>query len=100
MRGLEEDDISLDFVCEQSVCGGATEAWLMTRDVPGTTIRCSTGGIRERLENAAATAKAAEVYSEAGNIEQARTIVLDVEHSFCEVTTYLNAASLLDRLIS
>jgi hypothetical protein len=46
-------------------------------------------GISERLENAAATAKAAEVYSEAGNIEQARTIFVDVERPLYEVTTYL-----------
>jgi hypothetical protein len=68
----------------------------MAHDVPDTTIRCFLRGIRERLENAAATAKAAEIYGDAGNIDQALTIVLNVERPLYEVTTYLNAASLLN----
>jgi hypothetical protein len=69
----------------------------MTTDIPDATIKCFLAGIRERLENAAATAKAAETCGEAGNLEQALTIVLDVEQPLYEVTTYLNAASLMNR---
>ncbi|MGD9920375.1 MAG: hypothetical protein AB7V13_02865 [Pseudorhodoplanes sp.] len=69
----------------------------MTTDIPDATIRCFLTEIRERLENAAATAKAAETCGEAGNLEQALAIVLDVEQPLYEVTTYLNAASLLNR---
>jgi hypothetical protein len=69
----------------------------MTTNIPEATIRCFLAGIRERLENAAATAKAAETCGEAGNLEQALAIVLDVEQPLYEVTTYLNAASLMNR---
>jgi hypothetical protein len=69
----------------------------MMTDIPDATIKCFLASIRERLENAAATAKAAETCGEAGNLEQALAIVLDVEQPLYEVTTYLNAASLLNR---
>jgi len=53
--------------------------------------------IRERLDGAVAVAKAAEACAEAGDIERAITIMLDVEQPLYEVTTLLNAASLLHR---
>ena len=56
-------------------------------------VRC----IRERLDGAVAVAKAAEACAEAGNVETALTIMLDVEQPLYEVTTLLNAASLLHR---
>ncbi|MGE3897214.1 MAG: hypothetical protein AB7F39_04835 [Variibacter sp.] len=69
----------------------------MAHEVPNATMQWLLSGVRERLEAAAATAKAAETCGEAGNFEQALTIVLDIEQPLYEVTTYLNAASLLNR---
>lgn len=54
--------------------------------------------MRQRLDQAAGIAKAAEACAEAGNIEKAIEIVLDVEHLVYEVTTLLNAASLMNRI--
>lgn len=61
------------------------------------TIRSFLSGIRERLDKSAAVAQAAEACARAGNIEQALNIVLDVEQPLYEVTTFLNAASLMNR---
>jgi hypothetical protein len=69
----------------------------MASEVAELTIRCFLAGIRERLETAAAVAKAAEACCQAGRTDQALTIALDVEQPLYEVTTYLNAASLLNR---
>jgi hypothetical protein len=52
---------------------------------------------RERLDRAAASARAAVKCGEAGNIEKAVAIVLEVEPLIHEVNTYLNAASLIRR---
>jgi hypothetical protein len=54
--------------------------------------------IRERLDQAASIAKAAEACAEAGNVHKAIEIVLDVEQLIYEVTTMLNAASLMNRI--
>ena len=56
-------------------------------------LRC----IRERLDGAAAVAKTAEACAEAGDPARAVAIMLDVEQPLYEVTTLLNAASLLHR---
>jgi hypothetical protein len=56
-------------------------------------VRC----IRERLDSATAVAKAAGACAEAGDPGTAITIMLDVEQPLYEVTTLLNAASLLNR---
>jgi hypothetical protein len=53
--------------------------------------------IRERLDGATAIAKAAEACAEAGDPARALAIMLDVEQPLYEVTTLLNAASLLHR---
>ena len=53
--------------------------------------------IRERLDGAVAVAKAAEACADAGDAGRAITIMLDVEQPLYEVTTLLNAASLLNR---
>ena len=53
--------------------------------------------IRERLDGAIAVAKAAEVCAEAGDSGRAIAILLNVERPLYEVTTLLNAASLLHR---
>ena len=54
--------------------------------------------MRERLERAAGIAKASEACAEAGNIEKAIEIALDVEQLTYEVNTFLNAASLINRI--
>jgi hypothetical protein len=54
--------------------------------------------IRQRLDQAACIAKAAEACAEAGNIEKAIEIALDVEQLIYGVSTLLNAASLMNRI--
>jgi hypothetical protein len=53
--------------------------------------------IVERLQAAAGAAKAAETCAEAGNTDQALALLHDIEPPLYEVTTLLNAASLLRR---
>ena len=59
------------------------------------TLKAHIAEMRQRLDQAAGIAKAAEACAEAGNIEKAIDIALDVEH---EVSTFLNAASLMNRI--
>lgn len=54
--------------------------------------------IRERLEECAKTAKVAECSAEAGNIDQAVRLSLDIEQPCYEASRLLDAASLLNRL--
>jgi len=54
-------------------------------------------GLRERLEQAAGVAKAAEACAEAGNPEKGVEIVLDVEPLIYETTTLLNGPTLINR---
>jgi hypothetical protein len=54
--------------------------------------------MRDRLDQAASIAKAAEACAEAGNVDKAVEIVLDVEQLVYEVTTLLNATSLMNRI--
>ena len=54
--------------------------------------------MRERLDQAAGIAKAAEACANAGNIEKAVEIANDVEQLVYEVNTLLNAASLMNRI--
>jgi hypothetical protein len=54
--------------------------------------------IRGRLDEAATVAKAAEACADAGNVTKAVEIVLDVDQTLYEVTTLLNAASLINRI--
>jgi hypothetical protein len=53
--------------------------------------------IRARLEQAAAVARLAESCIDARNPDQALTVVLDAEQPIQEVSTFLNAASLINR---
>jgi len=62
------------------------------------TLKTHLSEMRQRLDQAAGIAKAAEACAEAGNIEKAVEIVLDVEQLVYEVTTLLNAASLMNRI--
>ena len=54
--------------------------------------------LRERLEQAANVAKAAEVCADAGNVSKAVEIALDVEQQIFEANTFLNAASMMNRI--
>ena len=54
--------------------------------------------MRERLDRATSIAKAAEACAEAGNIEKAIEIALDIEQLTYEVNTFLNAASMIHRI--
>ena len=51
--------------------------------------------IVERLQAAAGAASAAEACAKAGNTDQALAMVRDIEPQLYEVTTLLNAASIL-----
>jgi hypothetical protein len=54
--------------------------------------------MRERLDQAAGIARAAETCAAAGNLDKAIEIVLDVEQLIYEVNTFLNAASMMHRI--
>jgi hypothetical protein len=55
--------------------------------------------IRQRLDEAASIAKAAQACADAGNTKQGIAIALDVEQLvYVEVNTLLNAAPLINRI--
>jgi hypothetical protein len=54
--------------------------------------------MRQRLDEAASIAGAAQACAEAGNTENGVEIALDVEQLVYEVETLLNAASLINRI--
>ena len=54
--------------------------------------------MRSRLEKAASIAKAAEACALSGNIEKGIEVALDLEQIVYEVNTFLNAASMINRL--
>jgi len=54
--------------------------------------------MRARLEKAVSIAKAAEACAGSGHVEKGIEVALDLEQIVYEVTTLLNAASLMNRL--
>ena len=54
--------------------------------------------IRTRLEQAASIAKAAEAYAVCGNLEKGLEVALEIQQPVCDVNTFLNAASMINRL--
>lgn len=54
--------------------------------------------MRERLDRAASIARAAQTCADTGNVEKGVEIALDVEQLIYEVNTFLNAASLINRI--
>jgi hypothetical protein len=54
--------------------------------------------IRSRLDKVGGIAKAAEACADAGNAEKAVEIALGIDQPLYEITTLLNAASLLNRI--
>ncbi len=63
-----------------------------------TTLKFHIAKLRERLEQAANLAKAAEVCADAGNVSKAVEIALDIEQQIYEANTFLNAASMMNRI--
>lgn len=63
-----------------------------------TTIRVYLSQMRVRLDEAAGIARAAEICADTGNVGKGIDIALDVEQLLYEVNTFLNAASLINRL--
>jgi hypothetical protein len=62
------------------------------------TLKMHLSEMRSRLGQAAGIARAAEACAAAGNIAKAVEIALDVEQLVYEVTTFLNAASMVHRM--
>lgn len=54
--------------------------------------------IWSRLDEVASIAKAAETCANAGNCEKAIEIALDIDQPLYEITTLLNATSLINRI--
>jgi hypothetical protein len=61
------------------------------------TIKVYLKQMRERLERAASIARAAEACADTGNVEKGIEVALDIEQLIYEVTTCLNAASMISR---
>jgi hypothetical protein len=62
------------------------------------TIKTYLTEMRARLEKAASIAKAAEACAISGNVEKGIEVALDLEQIVYEVNTFLNAASMINRL--
>jgi hypothetical protein len=62
------------------------------------TIKVYLKQMRERLEKAASIAKAAEACADSGNVDKGIEVALDVEELIYEVNTFLNAASMINRI--
>ena len=62
------------------------------------TLKVHLSEMRNRLDSAASIGAAAHTCAEAGNIQKAIEIALDVEQLVYEVNTLLNSASLLHRI--
>lgn len=70
----------------------------MDSDTIKATLKMHLKEARGRLDQAVGIAKAAEACADAGNVEKAIEITHDVEQLIYEVTTLLNAASLINRI--
>ena len=62
------------------------------------TIKAYLKEMRERLDQAASIARAAQACADAGNVEKGIEVALDVEQLIYEVNTFLNAASMINRI--
>ena len=70
----------------------------MDRTIAESAIRMFLTEISQRLDEAAAIAKAAKVCAEGGNVSKAVEIVLDIEQLTYESDNLLNAASSVNRM--
>ena len=62
------------------------------------TIKAYLKEMRERPDQAASIARAAQACANAGNVEKGIEVALDVEQLIYEVNTFLNAASMINRI--
>jgi hypothetical protein len=76
----------------------AQEQRAMDANTTEITIKAYLGEIRERLDQAAGIAKAAQACADAGQIDKGVEVALDLEQLVYEVNTFLNAASMINRL--
>ncbi len=70
----------------------------MDQDAAEITVRTYLTEIRNRLDRAAGIARAADACAGAGSSDKAVEITLDIEQPLYEVTTLLNAVSLINRI--
>ena len=70
----------------------------MDADTVRVAIQAYLAEMQQRLDKAAGIAKAAQACAATGNIEKGVEIALDVEQLMYEVSTLLNAASLVNRI--
>lgn len=83
---------------QKRACVGAKGAAAMDAQTQETTLKAYISEMRDRLDQAAGIGRAAKACAEAGNISKAIEIALDVEQLIYEVSTFLNAASLIHRI--
>ena len=70
----------------------------MDADVTEHMTRLYLAEIRNRLEHAAGVSRAADACASAGFHDKGLEVALDIEQPLYEVTTLLNAASLINRI--
>ncbi|MGE0630210.1 MAG: hypothetical protein AB7O43_20640 [Hyphomicrobiaceae bacterium] len=89
----------LDFLARQSVCvPDNTDRADMDRSATDIVIQLFLMAIRNRLDEAAGIARAADACASAGNLQKAIEVALDIEQIAYEVNRLLDAASLLQRI--
>jgi hypothetical protein len=71
---------------------------IMDAEIADTAIKVYLREIRQRLDDAARIAKAADACAQAGSPDEAVHIALDIEQLAYEATRLLDAASLINRL--
>jgi hypothetical protein len=89
--------LPLDFLRRASMCGAEGGAPMDPQTIE-ITIKAYLTEMRSRLERAASIAKAAEACALSGNVEKGIEVALDIEEIVYEVNTFLNAASMINRL--
>jgi hypothetical protein len=90
--------IWLDFWDTGSMCGVSKEPKPMDTLAAELTIKAYLTEVRTRLDRVAGIARAADACAGAGFCDKAVEITLDIEQPLYEVTTLLNAASLINRI--
>ena len=80
------------------MCGGVHYGERHGRRNHDPAIKACLAEIRQRLDEAARIAKAADVCAQAGSPDEAVTVALDIEQLCYEATRLLDAASLINRL--
>jgi hypothetical protein len=83
---------------ESGACLVGKETPVMDPHTVEITIKVYLKQMRSRLEKAASIARAAEACADSGDLEKGLEVALDVEQMIYEVNTFLNAASMINRL--